>query len=66
MLPRQAISACRNDPPLLERFDHQLHGVGQILLAGVDVQFECLQRFVDIVNLGEFLEFSLMFWLGGL
>ena len=62
MLPRQAISACRNDPPLLESREYQLDVGVEILIAGIDVQVECLRRFVVIVDLGEFL----VFWLGGL
>ena len=33
------ISCRRNHPPLLKRLDHQLHGVGQILLAGINLEF---------------------------
>ena len=51
-----ATSGGRNHPTLLERFDHQLHGVSQILLAGVDLQLGRFRCFVGAGDAGEFLD----------
>ena len=54
--PGPASSRRRNHPTLLERLDHQLHGVGQILLAGVDLQLGGVRGFVGAGDASEFLD----------
>ena len=56
MRPVRVTSGRGNQPPLLECLNHQLHGVGQILLARIDLQFGRFRGLIGAGDAGEFLD----------